>query len=126
MRYCPDADGGVDGLRGKEGSFIACTFWLVDALVGTGRHDEARTQFERLLELRNDLGELSEEYDSTAERQLGTDQEKQAETAHDCDERCQSLAPPSGRVGRTGPRSPVRPSPPPQRPNLPFRPPMRS
>lgn len=56
----------------------------------------------------------------------GADQEKQAETAHDCDERCQSLAPPSRRVGRTGPRSPVRPSPPPQRPNLPFRPPMRS
>ena len=71
LRYRPDADGGVDGLRGKEGSFIACGFWLVDALVGTGRHDEARTQFERLLELRNDLGELSEEYDSTAERQLG-------------------------------------------------------
>jgi len=71
LRYRPDADGGVDGLPGGEGSFIACTFWLVDALAGTGRHEEARTLFEKLLELRNDLGLLSEEYDTATRRHLG-------------------------------------------------------
>ncbi|GAA5165523.1 glycoside hydrolase family 15 protein [Amycolatopsis dongchuanensis] len=70
-RYDPDADGGVDGLEGQEGAFLACSFWLADALHGTGRTAEARRLFERLLDLRNDVGLLSEEYDTTRGRQAG-------------------------------------------------------
>ncbi|MEU0529002.1 glycoside hydrolase family 15 protein [Amycolatopsis tolypomycina] len=70
-RYDPDADGGVDGLPGGEGSFLACSFWLADALHGTGRHREARELFERLLGLRNDVGLLAEEYDTRLGRQVG-------------------------------------------------------
>ncbi|MGI4895420.1 MAG: glycoside hydrolase family 15 protein [Janthinobacterium lividum] len=70
LRYRNDADGG-DGLPGEEGAFLACTFWLADALHGAGRTQQAREVFERLLALRNDLGMLSEEYDPIARRQLG-------------------------------------------------------
>ncbi|PWC54311.1 glycoside hydrolase family 15 protein [Azospirillum sp. TSO22-1] len=61
----------VDGLPPGEGCFLACAFWLVDAKVMLGRHEEARELFERLLELRNDVGLLAEEYDPVARRQLG-------------------------------------------------------
>jgi GH15 family glucan-1,4-alpha-glucosidase len=71
LRYQPEADGGVDGLPGTEGAFLACSFWLADALHGIGRTQHARALFERLLALRNDLGLLSEEYDTVAHRQLG-------------------------------------------------------
>ncbi|NUU20762.1 MAG: glycoside hydrolase family 15 protein [Streptomycetaceae bacterium] len=70
-RYAPEADGGVDGLAGSEATFLVCTFWLVDALHGTGRPHEALELFERLLDLRNDVGLLAEEYDPAAGRQLG-------------------------------------------------------
>ncbi|WP_103347763.1 glycoside hydrolase family 15 protein [Amycolatopsis sp. CA-128772] len=70
-RYDADADGGVDGLPGGEGSFLACSFWLADALNATGRTAEARGLFEQLLGLRNDVGLLSEEYDTEARRQVG-------------------------------------------------------
>ncbi|OBG00800.1 glycoside hydrolase family 15 protein [Mycolicibacter sinensis] len=66
-----DSDGDVDGLPGTEGAFLVCTFWLADALHGIGRRDEARALFERLLGLRNDVGLLSEEYDTAARRQIG-------------------------------------------------------
>ncbi|RKN39300.1 glycoside hydrolase family 15 protein [Streptomyces hoynatensis] len=71
LRYRPEADGGVDGLPGTEGAFLACTFWLADALHGTGRVAEAKALFERLLALRNDVGLLSEEYDTRLKRQIG-------------------------------------------------------
>jgi GH15 family glucan-1,4-alpha-glucosidase len=61
----------VDGLPGSEGVFLPCSFWLVDCLHLIGRTGEAREMFERLLDLRNDLGLLSEEYDPRAKRQLG-------------------------------------------------------
>jgi GH15 family glucan-1,4-alpha-glucosidase len=61
----------VDGVPGKEGVFLACSFWLVDNYVLQHRYDEARRLFERLLELRNDVGLLSEEYDPKERRQLG-------------------------------------------------------
>jgi GH15 family glucan-1,4-alpha-glucosidase len=61
----------VDGLSGSEGAFLACSFWLVNALAMIGRDDEARALFERLLSLRNDVGLLSEEYDPRYRRLVG-------------------------------------------------------
>ncbi|MCW2874081.1 glycoside hydrolase family 15 protein [Actinacidiphila oryziradicis] len=69
-RYTLD-DSTVDGLPGGEGAFLACSFWLADALHSTGRKGEARELFERLLSLRNDVGLLAEEWDPLAGRQLG-------------------------------------------------------
>jgi GH15 family glucan-1,4-alpha-glucosidase len=62
---------GADGLPPGEGVFLACSFWMANTLARIGRRDEAVAQFERLLELRNDLGLLSEEYDPVAKRLLG-------------------------------------------------------
>jgi GH15 family glucan-1,4-alpha-glucosidase len=70
LRYRP-REAGVDGLPGTEGTFLPCSFWLVSVLGLQGRYDEARELFERLLDLRNDVGLLSEEYDPIAKRQLG-------------------------------------------------------
>ncbi|GHG70906.1 glycoside hydrolase family 15 protein [Streptomyces griseocarneus] len=64
-------DTSVDGLPGGEGAFLACSFWLADALCMTGREKEAREVFERLLAVRNDVGLLAEEYDPRAGRHLG-------------------------------------------------------
>ena len=69
LRY--KSEGSGDGLPAGEGVFLACSFWLVGALDGAGRHDEAVALFERLLSLRNDVGLLSEEWDPLANRQLG-------------------------------------------------------
>jgi GH15 family glucan-1,4-alpha-glucosidase len=71
LRYDAEHAGHVDGLEGREGAFLACSFWLADDLALTGRRDEARRLFERLLGLRNDLGLLAEEYDPRAHRQVG-------------------------------------------------------
>jgi pentatricopeptide repeat protein len=60
-----------DGLPPGEGAFLACSFWLVDAYVLQGRWHDARKLFDRLLELRNDVGLLSEEYDPRARRLVG-------------------------------------------------------
>ena len=60
-----------DGLAGDEGQFLACSFWLVSALARADRAEEARTLFERLLALTNDLGLLAEEYDVPRQRQVG-------------------------------------------------------
>jgi GH15 family glucan-1,4-alpha-glucosidase len=70
LRYRP-AQKRVDGLPGKEGVFLPCSFWFVHCLWMMGRKRSARQMFERLLKLRNDLGLLSEEYDPVARRQLG-------------------------------------------------------
>ncbi|MEE4491850.1 glycoside hydrolase family 15 protein [Streptomyces sp. BE230] len=69
-RYSTDGTS-IDGLPGGEGAFLACSFWLADALRMTGRAQEATELFERLLALRNDVGLLAEEYDTAAGRQLG-------------------------------------------------------
>ena len=68
-RYSTDATD--DGLSGSEGQFLACSFWLVEALALNGREAEARELFERLLALRNDLGLYAEEYDVARGRQVG-------------------------------------------------------
>ncbi|MGW4893384.1 glycoside hydrolase family 15 protein [Kitasatospora sp. NPDC004240] len=60
-----------DGLSGGEGAFLACSFWLADALAATGRAGEARELFARVVALGNDLGLLSEQWDPRARRQLG-------------------------------------------------------
>jgi len=59
------------GLAHGEGAFLACSFWLADAYMMTGRDEDARTLFNRLLAIRNDLGMLSEEYDPRAGRLVG-------------------------------------------------------
>jgi GH15 family glucan-1,4-alpha-glucosidase len=66
-----EGDEDVDGLPPGEGAFLACSFWLVDALAMLGRHDEAVGLFEKVLSLSNDLGLLGEEYDTTLGRQVG-------------------------------------------------------
>jgi GH15 family glucan-1,4-alpha-glucosidase len=71
LRYDPEADDGPDGLPGREGAFLACTFWLADALHGIGHRPRAEQLFQRLLSLRNDVGMLSEEYDPHTQQQLG-------------------------------------------------------
>jgi GH15 family glucan-1,4-alpha-glucosidase len=69
QRYNPEKS--PDGLKGGEGTFLACSFWLVTCLWLMGRRDEAKEMFDRLLALRNDVGLLSEEYDPVAKRMLG-------------------------------------------------------
>ncbi len=68
-RYSTTED--VDGLPPGEGAFLACTFWLADNYAACGRVDDAVELFERLLDLRNDVGLLAEEYDPTAGRMTG-------------------------------------------------------
>jgi len=60
-----------DGVAGGEGVFLACSFWLVEALLGAGRRREGEELFKRLLALRNDVGLLSEEWGVEEARQLG-------------------------------------------------------
>ena len=73
LRYSTGApeDSQVDGLQGTEGAFLACSFWLADALIAIGRVEEGRQLFERVAAISNDLGLISEEWDPKAERQLG-------------------------------------------------------
>jgi GH15 family glucan-1,4-alpha-glucosidase len=70
LRYRTDRKS-ADGLSGREGAFLACSFWLADAYSVLGEEEKARVLFERLLALRNDVGLLAEEYDPVARRQLG-------------------------------------------------------
>ncbi len=69
LRY--DTAAGADGLPPGEGAFLACSFWLADNYILQGRLEEARSLFQRLLALCNDVGLLAEEYDPRARRQLG-------------------------------------------------------
>ena len=62
---------GVDGLSGREGVFLPCTFWLVDCLLLLGRIEEAETIFARLAALVNDVGLISEEFEIATGRMLG-------------------------------------------------------
>jgi GH15 family glucan-1,4-alpha-glucosidase len=69
QRYDPKVS--EDGPFRNEGAFLACSFWLADAYLLIGRTNDARALFERLLAIRNDLGLLSEEYDTARKRLIG-------------------------------------------------------
>lgn len=70
LRYRPELEQ-VDGIAEPEATFVACSFWLADALYGAGRVQDAHKLFDRLLSVRNDVGLFAEEYDPRARRQLG-------------------------------------------------------
>ncbi|HEY4300121.1 MAG TPA: glycoside hydrolase family 15 protein [Candidatus Didemnitutus sp.] len=70
-RYNPEHSRATDSLPPGEGTFLPCSFWLVDCLCLLDRRDEARRLFEHLLRLRNPLGLLAEEYDPSTRRLLG-------------------------------------------------------
>ena len=61
----------LDGLPPGEGAFLPCTFWLADAYLLAGRRAEGEAVFEQLLQVRNDVGLLAEEYDTDARRLVG-------------------------------------------------------
>jgi alpha,alpha-trehalase len=60
-----------DGMSGKEGSFLICSFWLVSALAIIGREQPARDLMERLLRVASPLGLYAEEFDTSTGRHLG-------------------------------------------------------
>jgi GH15 family glucan-1,4-alpha-glucosidase len=60
-----------DGLSGKEGTFLICSFWLVSALAIVGEMQPARDLMERLLKVASPLGLYAEEFDSDTGRHLG-------------------------------------------------------
>ncbi|MGW6273385.1 glycoside hydrolase family 15 protein [Streptomyces sp. NPDC055060] len=72
-RYAHDVDGtcGADGMPGPEGTVVACSLWYADALAATGRLGQARETFARVLDIRNDVGLLAEQWDPESRRQLG-------------------------------------------------------
>jgi len=62
---------GEDGMQGREGVFLACSFWLAECLARQGRLHEAHRTFQRAFAVGNDLGLFAEEYDSAADEMLG-------------------------------------------------------
>jgi GH15 family glucan-1,4-alpha-glucosidase len=60
-----------DGLPGDEGAFLLCSFWLLDALIHSGRLAEAESLLDRLFELSNDVGLYAEMVDPVTGEQLG-------------------------------------------------------
>jgi GH15 family glucan-1,4-alpha-glucosidase len=69
LRYSTESR--VDALPPGEGTFLPCSFWLVDSYVLTGRRAQAEALFERLLSLSNDVGLYAEEYEPVTKRMLG-------------------------------------------------------
>ena len=77
LRYIAD-----DGLHGGEGSFLACSFWLVECLARQGRQKEAETLFERVERCANDLGLFAEEYACASNESLGNFPQGLSHLAH--------------------------------------------
>jgi GH15 family glucan-1,4-alpha-glucosidase len=71
LRYLPDPRDSLDGLSPGHGCYVPGTFWLAQCLALMGRGPDARRVFTRLLELRNDVGLLSEDYDPLRKRLAG-------------------------------------------------------
>ena len=69
LRYRTDETD--DGLSGKEGTFLICSFWLVSALAIVGELQQARDLMERLLRIASPLGLYAEEFDADTARHLG-------------------------------------------------------
>ncbi len=69
LRYRTDETD--DGLSGREGSFLICSFWLVSALAVVGETQRARDLMERLLRVASPLGLYAEEFDAGTGRHLG-------------------------------------------------------
>jgi len=69
LRYRTDETD--DGLSGKEGSFLICSFWLVSALAIIGEHQRARDMMDKLLSVSSPLGLYAEEFDTSTGRHLG-------------------------------------------------------
>ena len=69
LRYRTDETD--DGLSGKEGTFVICSFWLVSALAIVGEMQRARDLMERLLRIASPLGLYAEEFDVDTGRHLG-------------------------------------------------------
>jgi GH15 family glucan-1,4-alpha-glucosidase len=69
LRYRPDETD--DGMSGKEGTFIICSFWLVSALAVVGEIDRARDMMDRLLRIASPLGLYAEEFDAGSARFMG-------------------------------------------------------
>ena len=69
LRYKTDETD--DGLSGKEGTFLICSFWLVSALAITGELQQARDLMEKLLRIASPLGLYAEEFDADTGRHLG-------------------------------------------------------
>jgi GH15 family glucan-1,4-alpha-glucosidase len=70
-RYASSRASAIDGVPGREGTFLLCTFWLADALALAGRTEDAIAIFERLVGLTNDVGLLSEQYDPRTGKMVG-------------------------------------------------------
>jgi GH15 family glucan-1,4-alpha-glucosidase len=69
LRYRTDETD--DGLSGKEGTFLICSFWLVSALCAVGEVGRARDMMDRMLRIASPLGLYAEEYDAVTGRHLG-------------------------------------------------------
>jgi GH15 family glucan-1,4-alpha-glucosidase len=69
LRYRTDETD--DGLSGKEGTFLICSFWLVSALAAIGERDRADDLMQRLLRIASPLGLYAEEFEVDRARHLG-------------------------------------------------------
>ena len=69
LRYRTES--GVDGLPDGENPFLTCSFWLVEQYASSGRVSDATVLMDRLVGFANDVGLISEEYDTVNERQAG-------------------------------------------------------